>query len=222
MTGLQNMYKVRLRSVTGGSIYFDATPDVSESRNVNYSTIEPIHAPGGIAAYKNTSSRIFNISNAKLISRTREEAHNNLRRIQYLRSWCTPRFGASSSTLDEKKRALREYQDQDPQHKDTTFDELFSEELGFELIGAPPSVLYFSAFSANKGHGTLQHISNVPTVIQSLTINFPSDCDYIPTIYNVPVPTIMTIELSLMETHAPAAYEKFDLQKFKTGNLTEF
>jgi len=43
-----NEFKVKLRSqVTNTVVAFDVTPDISESRTVNYKTLEPVHMPGG-------------------------------------------------------------------------------------------------------------------------------------------------------------------------------
>jgi len=215
--------KVKLRSVTGERVYFNVTPDLNETRSVNYSIIEPAHAPGTIAAFKNTSSRIFTISNAKLIARTQGEAQRNLHYLQYLRSWTTPRFG--TMTLDERQRILRSYQHQDLEYADDQggYDQVIDNgEYGTELIGAPPAVIYLTAHSHETNKSTLQNIVKVPTVIQSLSINYPSDVDYIPSTTNIPVPTIMTVDITLMETHSPGEYQTFSLGAFRKGILGNF
>jgi len=215
---IENVHKVKLRDYSGNIVTFDVTPDLIESRNVNYSSIEPIHAPGAISAYKNTSSRSFNISNIKLISRTQQEADLNLKRLWLLRSWCTPRFGASS-TLNQNQASLRTIQSKNPGFVVETFD---TTDFGTELLGAPPAVLYLSAYSRSSGSGKMQHINRVPTVIQQMSIPYPSDVDYIPTTNDVPMPTMMTLDITLMETHSPGEYERFSLDAFKTGNLRNF
>lgn len=198
-------------------VTFDVTPDLIETRNVNYSNLEPIHMPGQITAFKNTSSRSFNISNIRLVSRTQVEADKNLRRLWLLRSWCTPRFGRS--TLSDKNHALRSVRAQNPGFDPNVYNQ---SEYGIELVGAPPTILYLSAYSRNSGLGQMQHINKVPTVIQQLSIPYPSDVDYIPTTSGTPMPTVMTIDITLMETHSPLEYENFSLDSFKRGNLGHF
>ena len=89
-------FKVKLREAGGVSqrqAVFRVTPDLSETRSVNYRTIDPIHAPGSILSYVNTSSRTYNMSGIKLISRSAEEASNNVRVLNLIRSWAVPVFG---------------------------------------------------------------------------------------------------------------------------------
>lgn len=108
--------------------------------------------------------------------------------------------------------------------------------LGNELLGAPPPILLFSAYSRPTGSTTeasstnvktirwdiAQHINRIPTVIQQLTIPYPNDIDYITTTDNVPMPIIMNIDITLIETHSPNAYEAFNLDAFKEGRLQGF
>ena len=102
------------------------------------------------------------------------------------------------------------------------------ESFGVEVLGAPPQVLLLSAYSNNKsvsGQRTGQHISRVPVVIQQLNIPYPSDVDYIPTTQkygNTPMPIIMTVDITLVETHSPAEYERFSLEDFSRGILRSF
>lgn len=221
---IENAFKVKLQSTVGETVVFDVTPDLIETRNVNYSAIEPVHMPGQINVYKNTSSRSFNISNARIISRTQQEADRNLKRLWLLRSWCVPRFG--QSTLTDKQANIREGRALFPNalnNDDTNvWDSLDRKIYGVELLGAPPAVLYLSAYSRNSGLGQTQHINRVPAVIQQLSIPYPSDVDYIPTTTGVPMPTIMTIDMTLIETHSPGEYERFSLDSYKMGNLRNF
>jgi len=234
---ISNPYRVKLTNANsgGGTVSFDASPVVSENRNVNYNSLEPLHAPGQIQVYKNTSSRNFQLSDIKLISRTIEEADRNLRRLWRLRGWCMPRFG-NSSTLNSEQRAARE--------ANFTADELDSLDLtpqerasflGSELLGAPPAILYLSAYSRTIGTEPTgattgatnvwqiaQHINRIPVVIQQLTIPYPNDVDYITTTSGVPMPIIMNIDISLLEAPSPDAFESFDLDAFRTGRLQGF
>jgi len=226
-TPVGNPYKVKLTAARqfGRTVSFDASPTIAENRNVNYNSLEPLHAPGQIQVYRNTSSRNFQISDIKLISRTLEEADRNLKKLWLLRSWCMPRFG-KSSTLSVDQRLNREF-------PEDSGDE--AENFGTELLGAPPSVLYLSAYSKNIGSevqststgdinvwNVSQHINKIPVVIQQLTIPYPNDVDYITTTKGVPMPSIMNIDLALLETHSPNSYEGFSLDAYKQGLLQGF
>lgn len=202
-------------------VVFYVTPDISESQSVNYNTIEPVHMPGQIFVYKNTTSRNFSLSNIKLVSRTTEEAETNLRYLWQLRAWTKPRFGINSQTLTSEQRANREIARINPNDpRLSSIEELRARQLGAELLGAPPAVLLFSAYSA--GNSKMEHIRRVPTVIQSLSIPYPSDVDYIMSTNGVPMPTIMTIDITLAETHSPREYERFSLDNYRNGILPGF
>ena len=107
--------------------------------------------------------------------------------------------------------------------------------FGTELLGAPPAVLYLSAYSKTIGSTSkdsqsgstnvwkiAQHINRVPVVIQQLTIPYPNDVDYITTSKGVPMPSIMNIDVALLETHSPNSYEGFNFDSFKQGRLQGF
>jgi len=204
MDAPQHDFRVKLRSsiTPADVVVFEATPELTEQRTINYKTVDPIHAPGQIYAYVNTSSRIFSISNARLISRTSEEAGHNLRMLQLLRSWTMPEFGTSTSTnVDNRGRPPTV---------------LYLSAYSLESAGAETTSVV----------GQLQHISRVPVVIQNMSIPYPSDVDYIPTAdengAHVPMPTIMVVDLQLAETHSAREYEGFNLALFKQGLLGGF
>ncbi len=236
---IENPYKVRLTAagIGGDVVSFDASPTVSENRNVNYTSLEPLHAPGQIQVYKNTSSRNFQLSDIKLISRTLNEADRNMEKLWILRAWCMPRFGNNSTTLDSEQRKFRRLRaggleiDRD---KKLTAAQLVGK-YGTELLGAPPPILYLSAYSKKVGETSTdkssgstnvwqvtQHINRVPVVLQQLTIPYPNDTDYVTTSDGVPMPSIMNIDLALLETHSPNSYEGFSLNDFKEGRLQGF
>lgn len=249
-------YRVTLRNSTnlGQFIVFEATPDLIETRNVNYKTIDPVHAPGQILAYATTSSRNFNLSQVKLISRTTLEAAQNLNALWLLRSWTMPRFGKSSLSgaqrqrrnaedeanrdLDEWAAALGVTDEQSIELARQLRTERVADQFGdrgSERLGEPPAVLLFSAYSRDSQSplpsvGTVGiknasrgHINRVPVVIQNMSIPYPSDADYIPAAgTGIPMPTIMTIDMTLMETHSPREYEEFNLSRFKEGILAGY
>lgn len=238
---IENVFKVKLQHprFRNRKVVFDVTPDLIENRNVNWRTLDPIHMPGQIYVYQNSLSRTFNISNARLISRTREEAEQNLRRLQILRAWTMPVFGAASlenvspsQQIARQQRAGRTATVEDTAaNEDIGSVSLDNELYGRDLFGAPPNVIHLSAYSATPtketgANGTtalrLEHIRRVPCVVQQLSIPYPSDVDYIPSISGVPMPTIMTIDMTLVETHSPKEYEQFSIDKFRNGILDGF
>lgn len=195
-------------------VVFDAAPDISESGSVQYKSIDPIHSPGGILVYNTTSSRTFQLSNIKLFSRTREEATRNYHRLQILKTWRYSSFGLEAD------------------------DEIY----GQLPLGAPPPVLEFSAYarpqSGNESGKAQGLIHRVPVVITQLSIDYPTDCDYIPTIDGqngitgapelahipggIPMPTILPISIQLTETHSPTQYSQFSLTNYRRGILEGF
>lgn len=207
---IMDAYKVKL--VHPGSnvpVIFDAAPDISESGSVTYRTIDPLHSPGGIQVYTNTGSRTFSLSGIKLFSRNQVEATYNYNRLLMLKAWRYPNFGKTPAQ-----------------------DELY----GQQQLGQPPAVLEFSAYAHPVSNGTMANglIHRVPVVITSLNISYPTDCDYIPTVAvendlsvahiptGIPFPTIMPIEITLMEDHSPSQYSNFSLSDFKRGKMVGF
>ena len=207
---IENIFKVKLQHPFDNTrkVVFEVSPDLIENRNVNYKSLDPIHMPGQIQVYGSTASRAFNIANIRLVSRTPEEARKNLLILHTLRFWTMPRFG----------------KDPGP---------------GLGQIGQPPDVILLSAYSKVPGdisrvtdaNQTKGHLNRIPVVITQLSIPYPSDVDYIPTaadpniqgdVGGVPMPTIMTIDMSLIETHSPLQYENFSLSDFKNGTLPGF
>lgn len=225
-------YRVKLRNTANGSdlVTFMVTPDLSESRTVNYKTVDPVHAPGQIYAFVNSSSRTFQLSGVKFVSRTQEEAEENINHLWRLKAWTMPAFGRDP--LSANQRANRE-QVSNRARKNPTMARDFitdprstanvAETYGVDVRGAPPTVLELSAY-AHDGHYNSQigHINRVPVVITNLNIPYPSDVDYFPTTKGVPMPTILSIDLTLAETHSPREYENFSLSDYKKGILGGF
>lgn len=211
-------YKVKLISATtlhtaspGNVEYvvFNATPTVNEDRTVEYTPVSPIHMPGSVQVYKRTAARTFGLT-IPLVSRTREEARDNMRILQTLRGWTMPYFGSGSSTGGTTE----------PKGPGSTM------RRSTELLGAPPDVLYFYAYSSPSSRDNKSHVNlnRIPVVISQLSISYPDDVDYIPTLQDnkEPMPVKMTVTLSLLETHAPIEFEQFSLQSYKSGKLQYF
>lgn len=252
----QNEFKVSLRSASVPTfkhnkkeagvriVEFDVTPEITESRNVEYKTMNPIHMPGTIYVYGSTSSRTYALSSVKLISRTMEEASKNMTRLWTLRGWTMPQFGERSSTLSEQQVLNRRIMERDGflseknvevvnKDKASNSRDLYDQGVGTELLGKPPEVLFLNAYSdipAFVGNGASRYsrniatnISNIPVVIQSLSIPYPSDVDYIPTLSGQPFPRVMILDIQLVETRAPREFaKKFSLQDFRSGTLRNF
>lgn len=240
MTSMTNSYKVKLTPKIRTDefdrpVVFEVTPDITENRVVNYKTMEPVHMPGAIHVYNNTSSRSYSVTNIKLISRSPEEATLNLARLNLLRSWTMPRFGRDSSTLVYSKAAtglLQEYKQYTQERYPYEGEEKKSENEGRvlkqrsvelvgyeELMGAPPPIVFLTAYANSTQRG---NIYKIPTVITNLTIPYPSEVDYISTLGGQPFPTIMTIDIQMTEVHSAREYEQFSLNKYRAGDLSGF
>lgn len=77
-------------------VVFDVMPRIDESASVDYEPITPIHHPGAIQKYRNSSVRSWRIT-ARLISRTSAEATLNLQYINVMRAWQKPFFGEGTA-----------------------------------------------------------------------------------------------------------------------------
>lgn len=224
---MNNLYKVKLRSqVTNMVVAFDVSPEITETRNVNYKTLEPVHMPGGIHVYGNTSSRIFNINNIRLVSRSREEASKNLWRLNLMRSWAMPYFGVDNTSLvgaPPDVLALSAYSSGPTDSANARFPN--------DSQAARPAEREQDANFLKRERPT--NIHNIPVVLQQISIPYPSDTDYIQTAertFNdgttiaagVPFPTIITVDVVLMETHSPREYARFNLKKYRQGLLDSF
>lgn len=255
-----NPYRVRLVSAmsgslgTGATVEFLVTPELSESRTVEYTSLVPLHMPGRIEVYKNTNSRTFSIQ-AKFVSRNSIEATTNAWQLQLLRSWQMPWFGLQSATGQSTGNATinqgqtntmkgRVENPIDPTQQQSTqaktaaaVREVRRDTLGRrgldignkELLGAPPEVLYLYAYSpvnTVQSNGervqVTTNLNQIPVVITSLNFTYPSDCDYIKTVYNEPFPILMNVTIELKETHSPTEYERFSLLEYRAGNLPNF
>ncbi len=91
------------------------------------------------------------------------------------------------------------------------------------VVGAPPDILYFYAYSGESGRnsGVMEspNFYRFPTVLTNLSYTYPNDVDYIPTLDGVPFPIVMTITIQLLETRSPNEVEEFNLQDYKMGNM---
>ncbi len=233
-----NQYKVKLRSqVTNTVVAFDVTPEITETRNVNYKTLEPVHMPGGIHVYGNTSSRIFNINNIRLVSRSRIEATKNLYRLNVMRGWALPYFGVNNTALvgaPPDVLALTAYATGAPDtaNDPSTINERRASNVD-RLSQTGPATQNTNFLKRARP----TNIHNIPVVLQQISIPYPSDTDYIDTVEQefsdgqggifkikagVPFPTIMTVDMVLLETHSPSEFANFDLKAYRQGRLENF
>lgn len=243
-------YKVRLVSVaslsgtsTPEQVIFNTTPKITETGEVEYTSLQPVHMPGGIQTFRNTKSRTFSIS-ARFISRTIVEATQNMIYTQILRGWRYPYFGLTktssttvSSSSNQKsaasKTAKTEVVMTDAQQLQYLINRAKSAGDGSEMLGAPPDVLYLYAYSSDLNASRtakygVGNLNKIPVVITSLNITWPDDVDYLPTYSNDdpkksdPFPKRIDVDISLLEQHSPVEFEQFDLMKYKLGKLSNF
>jgi hypothetical protein len=192
-----NPFAARLKSFSNNALVaFKVSPDITETRSASYKSLDPIHLPGSIQVYTNTSPRTWSLGGLKLISRNAIEAEENLQTVNQLRSWMVPFFGATNT------QGVDGYSS--------------------DLLGSPPEVLKFSAYSDVNGN-SYTNIRNIPVVMTNLSIPYPTDVDYIKTSEsNQPFPAIMNVEITIVETHSPREFSNFDLIKYRKGQLQGF
>ena len=210
-------------------VVFEVAPELNESRQVQYEFLDPVHAPGQIAVYKRSMSRRFQLTSIKLASRTPEEASVNLAYLWTLRGWTMPYFGKvggkSEAIRNKNKTVAAERVATD--RKDTAYImdiiEGITTGASNDYLGAPPQVLELSAYSRQGANGvnSIGHLYRVPVVIESLGILYPTDVDYMPTDEDkpTPMPTIMTLDIALVETQSPSQLANFSLSDYRKGLL---
>jgi hypothetical protein len=227
-------FRVRLVSAVGlanaapggiQSVVFLTSPSsVHETGGVEYTPNQPIHSPGGIQVYKYTPSRTWSIS-AKFISRNSRDAYNNAKQLQILRAWRMPYFGQTPSGESSEGKgeagSVREY---------TGDNSMLStpDSSGVNLLGAPPELLYLYAYSSSinndRKYGDY-NINRVPVVLTNLDIDYQDATDYIPIIDpksgavlgNFPI--ILSVSVSVLESHSPDELSAFNLSLYKSGTL---
>ncbi len=174
------------------TVEFDVMPEVQEIHSVEYEVVAAPQMPTEFQKYKGTKAVQWQI-NGTFVCRTKGEAYRNFIFLNNLRSWSKPFFG-------EKQRLQFE-----------------GGVDGRGKLGAPPPVLKFS--------GWRELVGEVPVVITSLNWNFPKDCDWIPCgVFDsegkeVPFPTIMTVNVSMVESLSPDQVNGFDLVAFRNGQM---
>lgn len=193
----QNPFAVRLRSISNQDVVvFRVSPEISESRTAGYKTLDPVHMPGAVQVYQSTAPRTWNIAGIKLVSRNGEEAEENLATVNQLRSWMMPFFGKTNTAGVDN--------------------------YGPDLLGSPPEVLEFTAYS-NANNTGVTNIRKIPVVMTTVNINYPTDVDYIKTAATQqPFPAVMTVDVIIVETHSPNQLSNFDLIKYRHGQLPGF
>lgn len=232
-------------------VIFEVTPAISVSGSVEYAAITPIHIPGSIQIYKHTNSRQFNIT-AHFISRNVQEATQNRIYLKTLEGWKMPYFGATTTVSSDQTQARNQRQANaqtnqpgaqfhagdaplSPEQRATIAQNRISSE-GVDLLGAPPDVLYFYGYSSsandNRSSAYSTNLNRIPVVVSNVEYSWPEDVDYLPTFANLsqssitpqsePFPMKMDVSITLLETHSPREFEKFDLAKYKNGTLINF
>lgn len=176
--------------LTQYTVEFDIMPEVSEIRNLEYEAVSTPQMPTEFQKYKGTRATTWQI-NGSFMCRTRDEAKRNYIFMNTLRAWSMPYFG-------EKQRLQ------------------FGEDSRGKL-GAPPPVLKFSGWRGLIG--------TVPVVITSLNWNWPKDCDWIPCgVFDeegreIPFPTVMAVNIAVVESFSPDQVNGFDLVAFRNGRM---
>lgn len=190
------------------TVLFEVMPEVTEQRQVQYEAVAPPQFIGAFQKFKGTDSVQW-IIQGQFVARNSFEASKNLAYLRLLRSWTLPFFGQKILTVDR-----------------------FA-----PMLGAPPPVLMFTAYSKNL-------IGPVPTVITGLNWSWPKDVDYIQALddgfsltgttvetFNavlsakgdsgnlIPFPAVINITVNLVESFSIGQFNAFDLEAYRRGNM---
>jgi hypothetical protein len=242
-------FKVKLISAIDQSVYSDKTqysqkvvvlnvsPQIVENGQVLYDAIQVLHGPTSFQMYKGTPSRTYNMNDVKLISRTPSEARDNIQTLNILRSWRMPYYGQTEFDQSQLNAFFTQIQSGETLNLDP-YSRLQAETKSLKKrLGAPPEILYFSAYTQVSGNQSKQesktymgNINRVPVVLSNLSITYPNDVTYIPTamrgqidaLGGVPFPVIMSVSIDLTESHAPQEVNQFNLAKYTSGILDGF
>lgn len=203
------------------SVEFTITPEMSESRSVNYVEVSDIRLPASVLIWMGSPSRNFSL-NAKFLARSVAEADLAWKNTNLLKSWCVTDTGLDPkgtqvSTFDATNNPHFKKTPIDPNPKpgippatNTTFDV----GAGSIFEGTPPVLLL-------EGYGG--QFRHIPVVITSLNIALPSDVDYIRNTTGQWIPIINDVSISLKEARdvlsGPSAIDRFLLKQFKEGTL---
>lgn len=201
---LDTSHQVKLTEVWSNlQVPFVVMPEIVESRSVEYEAVAPPQSPSAFQKYKGTSNTQWTI-NATLMCRTIDEATDNLIYLNRLRGWTMPFFGSKLSNYGQDWASR---------------------------IGAPPPILVLEGWRQNM-------LGPTYVVITSLNWNFPRDVDYIPAYEidtqdngeiivlngkkpDVPFPTVMQLQIQLVEAFSTDQVNGFDLAKFRAGKYEE-
>lgn len=164
-------------------LVFKVMPRIEESGGAEYEQIVPVQHPGAIQKFRNSTARTWTVS-GRLISRTMDEASENLAIVNMIRSWRMPFYGEGTN------QSMADY------------------------LGAPPPILTLSGYGPSM-------IGPVKCVLTNYSWGFPNDIDYVQTSDGNPFPVIFDVNLSLIESWAPAEFSGFDIVKYKLGDLSD-
>lgn len=107
----QAITTVRIYEQTTGSyVNFNVSPEISESKSVNYIEVSELRKAASLMIFLGSPSRNFTI-NAKLVSRTSEEAERNYRDLQLMKSWAMPdadskSVGVGGGSIDQQAPSI--------------------------------------------------------------------------------------------------------------------
>lgn len=189
-------------------VTFVVTPEMSESKTVNYIEINEIRQAGSILIFIGSPGRTFSV-NVKLISRNAEEAAANFKRLSILKSWGMPSKGIAGTV----------------------------ESTGEQLDSDAPKVLYLKGYGALfKRIQVVMKSINIEYPADSDYISSPApqtEAEYQASL-NAPIgddsesdsdnlslsmPIILPISMTFQEIRAGQELTNFDIAAYKSGTL---
>lgn len=89
-------------------VRFLVTPELNETRTVNYQEISEMRQAGGILIYIGTQSRTYQLT-ARMVSRSEREADLTFKYTHLLKSWTVPRTGGGVFIGENAPEILKLY-----------------------------------------------------------------------------------------------------------------
>jgi hypothetical protein len=100
--------EVRLVSRDGSnsqsSVRLFVTPELNETRTINYQEISEMRQAGGLLIYIGTQARTYSLT-ARFVSRTDDEARRTFDQVQLLKGWTVPNKAGSGGGIVASENA---------------------------------------------------------------------------------------------------------------------
>lgn len=182
---------------SGKFVNFKVSPEISESKNALYLEVGDIRSSASIMVFLGSPSRNYSV-NAKLVSRTADEAAENFAYMNLLKSWAMPHKGLAQSAAAP---------------------------VGNRAIGAgdEPPVLHiygygevFRAVQVVMKNINIEYPTDVDYISGNANVKLNANST-LRTDFSMPI--IMTIGMTFQEIRSSDEMQEFKIDDYKAGTL---